>query len=78
MTPGEMILRVAEQIQHAARKILAEAAERAIGAAPVIGKYRLQMRRVLFGGVQLLGREGADADHADMAVAPGLLRPPIR
>ena len=35
------------------------------------------MRRVLFGGVELLGTEAGDADHADIAVAPGLLRNPF-
>ena len=39
---------------------------------------RLQMRRLLGGDVQLDRAEVGDADHVDVAVAPGAARPPTR
>ena len=35
------------------------------------------MRRILFSGVELLGAEARNADHADIAVAPRLLCNPL-
>src|SRR5579883_3649882 len=64
-------------MQHTAGIFLAEAAERAERAARVEREDRLQMRRVLLGGVELLGAEAGNADHADIAVAPRLLRDPL-
>ncbi len=71
-----MVHQVAESMHHAAGKFLAEAAELAVGAARIVGKNRLELRRLLARQVKLLGGECADADHADIAVAPGLLRDP--
>ena len=74
---GEMVHQIAEGMQHAARIFLAEAAEFAVGAARIIGKDRLELRRLLAREMELLRGEGANADHADIAVAPGLLRDPL-
>ena len=76
MHGGEMVHEIAEGVQHAARILFAEAAEFAVGAARIVGKDRLELRRLLAGEVELLGGESADADHPDIAVAPGLLRDP--
>ena len=73
----EVIHQIAEGMQHAARIFLAEAAELAVGAARVVGEDGLELWRLLARGVKLLGSERADADHADIAVAPGLLRNPL-
>ena len=72
-----MVHQIPEGVQHAARIFLTEAAELAVGAARVIGEDRLEKRRLLARGMELLRRERADADHADIAVAPGLLRDPF-
>src|SRR5580700_10633286 len=71
-----MIHQITESMQHAARIFLAEAAELAVSAAWIVGKDRLELRRPLARQMELLRRKGADADHADIAVAPGLLRDP--
>src|SRR5580704_15364988 len=72
-----MIHQITESMQHAARIFLAEAAELAVSAAWIVGKDRLELRRPLARQMELLRRKGADADHADIAVAPGLLRDPL-
>ena len=41
------------------------------------GKIAFRVRRILFGGVELLGAEAGNADHADIAIAPWLLRNPF-
>ena len=64
-------------MEHAAGIFLAEAAERAVGAARIEREDRFQMRRILPGGMELLGAEAGNADHADIAVAPRLLRNPF-
>ena len=64
-------------MQHTPRIFLAKAAEFAVGATRVISKDGLQKRRLLARGVKLLRRESADADHADIAVAPWLARDPF-
>ena len=74
---GEMPDQIAEQMQHAAGIFLAEAAERAVGAARIERKDRLQMRRLLLGDMELFGAESRDADHADIAVAPWLRGDPL-
>src|SRR5690242_2298695 len=68
---------VAEEMDDAAGIFLAEAAERAVGAARIEREDRLQMRRILLGGVELLGAEPGNADHADLAVTPGLRGDPL-
>ncbi len=68
---------IAEQMDDAARIFLAEAAEHPIGAARIEREDRLEVRGLLLGDVQLLGAEARDADHADIAVAPGLRRDPF-
>ena len=74
---AKCIDQITEEVQHAAGIFLAEAAQRAVGAARIEWKNRLQMRRILLGGVQLLRAEAGNADHADIAVAPWLLRDPF-
>ena len=74
---GEVHDQVAEKVQHAARIFLAETAQRAERAARIERENRLQMRRILFGGVELLRAEAGNADHADVAVTPRLLRNPF-
>src|SRR5271169_1626703 len=54
---GEMHDQVAEEVEHAAWIFLAEAAQRAERAARIERENRLQMRRILFGGVELLSAE---------------------
>ena len=44
-------------MQHAAGIFLAEAAQRAEGAARVEREDRLQVRRILLGGMELFGAE---------------------
>ncbi|HEY7246487.1 MAG TPA: hypothetical protein VH678_21645 [Xanthobacteraceae bacterium] len=68
---------IAKEMQHAAGILLAEAAHHAVGAARVEREDRLEMRRALARDVQLLGAEPGNADHADIAVAPALLRDPL-
>ena len=63
---------VAEEVHDAAGVLLAEAAERAVGAARVEREDRLEARRVLARDVDLLRTEPGDADHADVPVAPRL------
>src|ERR1700689_2269677 len=72
-----MIHQITESMQHAARIFLAEAAELAVSAAWIVGKDRLELRRPLARKMELLRRKGANADHADIAVAPGLSRDPL-
>ena len=72
MDGGEMADQIAEQVQHAARIFLAEAAQHAIGTARVEREDCLEMRGLLLSDVKLLGAEAGNADHADIAVAPGL------
>src|SRR5271163_4628725 len=74
---GKMVHQIPEGVQHTAGIFLTEAAEFAVGAARVVGKDRLEKRRLLARGVELLGCESADANHADIAVAPGLLCDPF-
>src|SRR4051794_19793311 len=74
---GEMHDQVAEEMNNATGIFLAEAAQRAVGAARIERKDRLQMRRVLLGGVELLSAESGNADHADLAITPGLRRDPL-
>ena len=64
-------------MQHAAWILLAEAAQRAVSAARIEREDRLERRRLLLGDVELLGAEAGNADHADLAVAPGLPRDPL-
>src|SRR6185312_15624537 len=52
-------------------------AEFSVSAARVVGEDSLEFWRLLARGVKLLGSERADADHADIAVAPRLLRDPF-
>lgn len=61
----------------AAGIFVAEAAGFAIGAARIERKDRLEMRRVELRRHELLGAEAGNADHADIAVAPGLPRNPF-
>src|SRR5262245_59378215 len=68
---------VAEEMDDAARIFLAETAERAVGAARIEREDRLQVRRGLLGGVELLGAESRNPDHADLAVAPWLRGDPL-
>ncbi len=68
---------ITEQMDDAAGILVAEAAELAIGAARVEREDRFEMRRLLFGDRELLGAETGNADHADIAVAPGLHRDPL-
>src|SRR5262249_16243755 len=77
MSTGEMILKIAKGVHDAARIFLAESAEQTVGAAGIVGKYRLEMRWALLGGMKLFGGEGANPDHADIAVAPGLRGDPL-
>jgi hypothetical protein len=68
---------ITEQVQHPAGIFLAKAAQRSVGAAGVERENRFQMRRVLPRREQLFGAETGNADHADIAVAPWLLRDPF-
>jgi hypothetical protein len=77
MQGGEVHDQIAEEVQHAAGIFLAEAAKHTERTARVEREDRLQVRRLLLGDVELLGAETGDADHADIAVAPGLLRDPF-
>jgi hypothetical protein len=74
---GEMHDQVAEEVEHAAWIFFAETAERAERAARIERENRLQMRRILFSSMELLGAEAGNADHADIAVAPRLLCNPL-
>src|SRR5262249_5022560 len=77
MERGGMHDEIAEEVQHAPRLLLTEASEDAERAARVERKDRLEVRRLLLGGVELLGAEAGNSDHADIAVAPGLARDPF-
>ena len=57
MHGGEVADQIAEEVQNPAGIFLAEAAERAVGAARIEWEDRFQMRRLLFGDVKLLGTE---------------------
>ena len=74
---AKCIDQIAEEVEHAARIFLAEAAERAQRAARIEWENRLQMRRILLGRVELLRTETGNADHADVAVTPWLLGDPF-
>src|SRR5262249_6164145 len=73
----EVADQIAEQVDQSARIFLAEAAQHPVGPARVEREYRLEMRWLLLGGVKLLGAESRNADHSDVAVAPGLGRDPF-
>jgi hypothetical protein len=59
----------------AAGIFVAKASGLAVGAARIERKDRLEMGRLELCRHELLG--AGDADHADMAVAPGLRRDPF-
>ena len=48
-----------------------------VSSAWIQRKYCFQMRRVLARNMQLLGTKSGNADHADIAIAPRLLRDPF-
>src|SRR5207344_1063789 len=77
MHGSEMHDQVAKEMQHAAGVFFAEAAHRTVSAARVERKDRFEMRRILPCDMQLLGAETGNPDHADIAVAPALLRDPF-
>ena len=66
----------AQQVRHhlddAARVELAQAPHAAVGAHGVVGEDGFQMRGLLHGRPELFAAEGGDADHAHIAVTPGL------
>src|SRR5262245_60100637 len=68
---------VTEEMQHAAWIFLPETSQRPERAAWIEWKDRLQMRRMLLRDMKLFGTETRNADHADVAVTPGLLRNPF-
>src|SRR4029077_9132170 len=73
---SEMHDQIAKEMQHAAGVFLAEAAHHTIRAARV-ERDRFEMRRILPRDMQLLGAESGNSGHADIAVAPALLRDPF-
>src|SRR6266700_2109400 len=74
---GEVILQIAERMDHATRIFLVETAKVPIGAARIVREYSLEIRWMLPGRMELLGGVSADPDHADIAVTPGLPRDPL-
>ena len=74
---GKMHDQVSEEVEHPARIFFPKTAERAQRTARVEREDCLQMRRILLGGMELLRPESGNADHADIAVAPWLLRNPF-
>ena len=77
MQGREVLDQVTEGVEHAAGIFLAEASQSAERATRVEREDRLQMRRILLGGMKLLRAEAGDADHTDIAVAPWLLCNPL-
>ena len=66
-----------KQVDDAAGIFVAKAAGIAVGAARIERKDRLEVGRLLLRRHELLGAEAGNADHADIAVAPGLGRDPF-
>src|SRR5215831_20129690 len=77
MSRGIDLQQKPKQMDDAAGIFVAEAAGFAIGPARIEGKDRLEMRRAKLCRHELLGAEAGNADHADIAVAPGLRRNPF-
>src|SRR5690348_6098332 len=73
----EMPDQVTEQMDHAAGIFVAKTAKLAISAARIEREDRFEMRRRLFGDLELLGAKAGNADHADIAVAPVPRRDPL-
>lgn len=63
---------IAEEMQHPSGMLIAKAAEGPVGAAGIKGEDRFERRRALLGHGDLFGAKAGYADHAHIAIAPGL------
>ena len=77
MDRAEDVQQIGERVHHPAGVEVAESEHAAVGAARVVRKDGLEGRVALRGRAPLLAGVARDADHADLAVGPRLLRDPL-
>src|SRR6476661_2638566 len=77
MSGGIDLQQESKEVDDAAGIFVAKAAGIAVRAAWVEWEDRLEMRRLQLRRHELFGAEAGYADHADIAVAPGLGRDPF-
>src|SRR5215470_12477989 len=77
MRRGVDLQQEAEEMEDPAGIFVAEPASFAVSAARIEREDRLEVRRLELRRHELLGAEAGNADHAHIAVAPGLGRDPF-